>query len=113
MPSYLRESADLRGFSTDSLGINLGRHLPPRMLIRLSFATACRVSQLEGIRILGKGRRGRELPLWKETKAVLNEWLDVLAANVNDIWQGENRYLVPQRTRLPERLTVIVAGGSS
>ena len=33
--------------------------------------------QLEGIRILGKGRRDRELPLWKETKAVLNEWLDV------------------------------------
>ena len=26
---------------------------------------------------LGKGRRERELPLWKETKTALNEWLDV------------------------------------
>jgi len=33
--------------------------------------------QLETIHILGKGRRDRELPLWKETKSVLNEWLDV------------------------------------
>ena len=76
MPSYLRELADLRGFSTDSLGINLGRHLPPRMLIRLSFATACRVSSSKAYAFWA-GRRGRELPLWKETKAVLNEWLDV------------------------------------
>ena len=33
--------------------------------------------RLETVRILGKGRRDRELPLWKETKTVLNEWLDV------------------------------------
>ena len=30
--------------------------------------------QLEGTGTLGKGRRDRALPLWKETKAVLNEW---------------------------------------
>lgn len=42
--------------------------------------------QLETIRVMGKGRRERELPLWKETKAVLAEWLDVRPA-VN------NRYL--------------------
>ncbi len=29
MPSDLQESADPRGFSTDSLGINPGRYLPP------------------------------------------------------------------------------------
>ena len=33
-------------------------------------------SQLETIHILGKGRHDRELPLWKETKTVLSEWLD-------------------------------------
>ena len=33
--------------------------------------------RLETIRILGKGRRDRELPLWKETKTILNAWLDV------------------------------------
>ncbi len=42
--------------------------------------------QLEYIRIMGKGRRERDLPLWKETKTVLNEWLDIRPA-VN------NRYL--------------------
>ena len=34
-------------------------------------------SQLETIRIMGKGRRERELPLWKATRTVLNQWLDV------------------------------------
>ena len=43
-------------------------------------------AQLETIRILGKGRRERELPLWTEVKTVLQEWLDVRAP-VN------NRYL--------------------
>ena len=42
--------------------------------------------QLNSIRIMGKGRRERELPLWKETKSVLATWLDVRPA-VN------NRYL--------------------
>ena len=35
---------------------------------------------------MGKGRRERELPLWKETRIALNEWLDV-RPSVN------NRYL--------------------
>ena len=64
--------------------------LRDRAMLHLCYAAGLRVSeltgltldslsgpQLEGIRILGKGRRDRELPLWKETKAVLNEWLDV------------------------------------
>ena len=33
--------------------------------------------QIETLRILGKGRRERELPMWKETRIVLNQWLDV------------------------------------
>ena len=33
--------------------------------------------RLESIRILGKGRRERALPLWKETRTVLSEWLEV------------------------------------
>ena len=64
--------------------------LRDRAMLHLCYAAGLRVSeltgltldslsghQLEAVRILGKGRRDRELPLWKETKTVLNEWLDV------------------------------------
>ncbi|MDE0029849.1 MAG: tyrosine-type recombinase/integrase [Deltaproteobacteria bacterium] len=64
--------------------------LRDRAMLHLCYAAGLRVSeligltldslsgpQLETIHILGKGRRDRELPLWKETKSVLNEWLDV------------------------------------
>ena len=73
--------------------------LRDRAMLHLCYAAGLRVSeltgltldslsgsQLETIRVLGKGRRERELPLWRETKTVLNEWLDVRPA-VN------NRYL--------------------
>ncbi len=64
--------------------------LRDRAMLHLCYAAGLRVSeltgltldsmsspQLETVRILGKGRRERELPLWKETKTALNEWLDV------------------------------------
>lgn len=73
--------------------------LRDRAMLYVCYAAGLRVSelvtltldslsgpQLEYIRIMGKGRRERELPLWKETKTVLNAWLDVRPA-VN------NRYL--------------------
>ena len=73
--------------------------LRDRAMLHLCYAAGLRVSELtaltldsltspqaEAIRILGKGRRERELPLWKETKTVLLAWLDV-RPNVN------NRYL--------------------
>ena len=64
--------------------------LRDRAMLHLCYAAGLRVSELTGltldslsgprletVRILGKGRRERELLLWKETKTVLNEWLDV------------------------------------
>ena len=64
--------------------------LRDRAMLHLCYAAGLRVSeltgltldslsgpQLETVRTLGKGRRDRDLPLWKETKTVLNEWLDV------------------------------------
>ena len=64
--------------------------LRDRAMLHLCYAAGLRVSELTGltldslsgprietIRILGKGRRDRELPLWKETKTILNAWLDV------------------------------------
>ena len=64
--------------------------LRDRAMLHLCYAAGLRVSeltslmldnlsspQIETIRIVGKGRRERELPLWKETKSALSEWLDV------------------------------------
>jgi site-specific recombinase XerD len=59
-----------------------------RAMLHLAFAAGLRVSELVGIRvdqldvrppasvhIMGKGRRERVLPLWKETTVALNAWL--------------------------------------
>ena len=64
--------------------------LRDRAMLYVCYAAGLRVSeltaltldclsspQLETIRILGKGRRERELPLWTEVKTVLQKWLDV------------------------------------
>ena len=64
--------------------------LRDRAMLHLCYAAGLRVSeltaltldslsppQLESVRIVGKGRRERELPLWKETRTVLRDWLNV------------------------------------
>jgi site-specific recombinase XerD len=61
-----------------------------RAMLHLAFAAGLRVSELIGLRhdqleiqapasihVLGKGRRERRLPLWKETTTVLRAWLAV------------------------------------
>jgi integrase/recombinase XerD len=61
-----------------------------RAMLHLCFAAGLRVSELVGlllenlslqrmpsIRVLGKGRKERCLPLWKETAADLRAWLTV------------------------------------
>ena len=61
-----------------------------RAMLHLAFAAGLRVSELIGlrrdelvlhphpsVRVRGKGRRERELPLWKQTAAVLRTWLNV------------------------------------
>ena len=73
--------------------------LRDRAMLHLCYAAGLRVSelttltldslsgpQLETIHILGKGRRERELPMWRETRTVLNQWLDVRP-------QVNNRYM--------------------
>ena len=68
-------------------------------MLHLTFACGLRVSEvtslaldnlswpgLDSIRVIGKGRRERELPLWKETRTVLTHWLDIRP-------QVDNRYL--------------------
>ena len=61
-----------------------------RAMLHLAYAGGLRVSELVGlawadlsqpnldtVRVLGKGRRERKLPLWKETRAVLRTWLTI------------------------------------
>jgi integrase/recombinase XerD len=67
------------------------RHgLRDRAMLHLAFAGGLRVSELVGLRladlvlqpqptihVMGKGRRERVLPLWKETATTLRDWLKV------------------------------------
>jgi integrase/recombinase XerD len=61
-----------------------------RAMLHLAFAAGLRVSELVGLRvdqfdarapasihIMGKGRRERVLPLWRETAAAIRAWLSV------------------------------------
>lgn len=62
---------------------------------RVSEAVGLRRSDLEvgpatSVRIDGKGRKQRRIPLWKTTTALLTEWLKEIAA-------GENTPLFPSR----------------
>ena len=65
-----------------------------RAMLHLTFAAGLRVSELVSLRIdqidrqtvasihvMGKGRRERVLPLWKETAAALKAWLAVRPAS--------------------------------
>ena len=64
--------------------------LRDRAMLCLAYNAGLRVSELVGlaledlptptldhVRVLGKGRRGRVLPLWKQTRAALRNWLAV------------------------------------
>ena len=64
--------------------------LRDRAMLCLAYNAGLRVSELVGlalndletpglasVRVLGKGRRGRVLPLWKETRVALRAWLRV------------------------------------
>ncbi len=61
-----------------------------RAMLHLAYAAGLRVSELIGLRtgdlrqpdlgtarVTGKGRRERELPLWKQTRSVLRDWLAI------------------------------------
>lgn len=66
-----------------------------RAMLHLAFAAGMRVSELVGlhldqvdrslstVHIMGKGRRERVLPLWKETAAAVKAWLKVRPASVS------------------------------
>jgi site-specific recombinase XerD len=68
--------------------------LRDRAMLHVAYACGLRVAELvslrldqydtrtpPSIRVMGKGRRERVLPLWKETTTALNAWLKVRQAN--------------------------------
>ena len=67
-----------------------------RAMLHLAYAAGLRVSELVGLRcvdlgrnletvhVLGKGRRERVLPLWNETRSVLQDWLDIRSCSTVD-----------------------------
>ena len=74
----------------DAPDIRTGTGLRDRAMLHLGYAAGLRVSELialttadvnrpslDTIRVMGKGRRERVLPLWNETRSGLNEWLRV------------------------------------
>jgi integrase/recombinase XerD len=69
--------------------------LRDRAMFHLAYAGGLRVSELVGLRladlalhrqstihVIGKGRRERVLPLWKETARALRDWL-----KIRDLWK--------------------------
>ena len=78
-----------------------------RLLLTLMFNTGARVSEIIGVRVAdvvlgptnsirlqGKGRKQRSLPLWKSTAAAVREWL-----GLNPLLRGESP-LLPRRDGL-------------
>jgi site-specific recombinase XerD len=78
----------------DAPDANTVSGLRDRAMLHLAFAAGMRVSELVGLRldqidrqglsnvhIIGKGRRERVLPLWKETAAAVRAWLKVRRAS--------------------------------
>jgi integrase/recombinase XerD len=78
----------------DAPNANTVSGIRDRAMMHLAFAAGLRVSELIGLRldqidrqgtstvhIIGKGRRERVLPLWKETTAAVKAWLKVRPAS--------------------------------
>ena len=81
-----------------------------RAMLHLAYAAGLRVSELTGlvcgdlaqphldtVHVSGKGRRERILPLWKETRAVLRQWLAIRPGG------GDRNLFLNARTRAMTR----------
>jgi len=73
--------------------------LRDRAMLYLAFTAGLRVSELVGlktgdcelhpypsVRVLGKGRRERTLPLWKETAIAIRDWLAVRGNSADELF---------------------------
>ena len=103
IPSKRFDEALIDGLDRDELQALLDAPDPTgrsgardRAMLHLGYAAGLRVSELIGlacedlkrphldtVRVIGKGRRERELPLWRETRSVLRDWLAVRPDSVD------------------------------
>lgn len=92
-----------------------------RAMLNLAYAGGLRVSELVGlqlddirlpavdqIHVLGKGRRERVLPLWKETQIVLKDWLRIRPQSDDRSVFLSNRSEAMSRYGFAERLAAHV-----
>ena len=93
-----------------------------RAMLHLAYACGLRVSELTGlqlsnvsrpamdtIHVLGKGRRERMLPLWKETQAVLKDWLRIRPPGKAETVFLNNRGEAMSRHGFAQRLAMHIA----
>jgi integrase/recombinase XerD len=90
LPLVIHLSMDEMHAILDAPDIRTRSGIRDRAMLHLGFAAGLRVSELVGlplvalslqptpsVRVMGKGRRERVLPLWKQTAADLRAWLAV------------------------------------
>lgn len=93
-----------------------------RAMLHLGYAAGLRVSELMGLRldslslpaadtihVMGKGRRERVLPLWKETRTVLKDWLRIRPGDGANTLFVNNRGEAMSRHGFASRLDVHIA----
>ena len=76
MRAYRRRSTVERAFRSLKTAVDLK--------VRPVFHRSAERVRAHVLLFIGKGRRERELPLWKETRSVLDAWLDVRPRVDND-----------------------------
>ena len=97
IPMKRRDEAMVESLNRDELRTlldapdpTIGAGVRDRAMLHLTYAAGLRVSELIGlmcedlarphldtVRVTGKGRRERVLPLWQETRSALRDWLSV------------------------------------
>ena len=93
-----------------------------RAMLHLTYAAGLRVSELTGlackdlaqphlntVHVMGKGRRERVLPLWRETRSVLRDWLAIRPSGGGDRLFLNARGMALSRHGFAHRLALHVA----
>ena len=93
-----------------------------RAMLHLTYAAGLRVSELTGlackdlaqphlnsVHVMGKGRRERVLPLWRETRSVLRDWLAIRPSGGSDRLFLNARGMALSRHGFAHRLALHVA----
>lgn len=96
-----------------------------RIMFTLLYNSGARVSEMIGIRVadvtlgatssvrlLGKGRKQRTVPLWKETAAEIRQWLSFAQLRADQPLVPNRNALPMTRTNVADRLTLAVTAAT-